>query len=89
MDVTIQNLLSQYSPQLRLAIATIIRYTQDLDPETRRLVLCYLEGTNPCAHPRATRTCASCHQTHTPECCRIRDPAIEIRCPDCGLETLA
>jgi len=89
MDVTIQNLLSQYSPELRLAIATIIRYTQELDPETRRLVLCHLEGTNPCTCPRATRTCGGCHQPHSRNCCKIRDVTIEISCPDCGQETLA
>jgi len=89
MDVTIQAYLEQWSPELRRAVASIVRYTQDLSPEARRLVICYLEGTNPCAHPNATRTCTGCHQPRASGCCKIRDPAIQVQCPDCDLDTLA
>jgi hypothetical protein len=88
MDVTLQQLVANYSPQLRAALAAILRSTQDLTPEARTLLIRELENST-CSHPNATRTCNTCKRPASATCCHSRDPAVRVQCPTCGLDTLA
>jgi hypothetical protein len=88
MDVTLQQVVASYSPQLRAALASILRLSQDLTPEQQNFLIRLLEG-DTCTHPDATRTCNVCDRPASTTCCHSRDPAIRVQCPTCGLDTLA